>query len=44
MKGYSETANRMAELALQQPQFLGAGSARENVGITVSYWADFESY
>ncbi|WP_318517320.1 antibiotic biosynthesis monooxygenase family protein [Photobacterium leiognathi] len=41
--GYGETANRMIELAEQQPGYLGAESARENVGITVSYWADLES-
>lgn len=38
--GYGETANRMVELAEQQPGFLGAESAREEVGITVSYWSD----
>ena len=41
--GYGETANRMVELAEQQPGFLGVESAREQVGITVSYWADLES-
>ncbi|WP_086481944.1 antibiotic biosynthesis monooxygenase family protein [Oceanospirillum sanctuarii] len=41
--GYGETANRMAELAEQQPGYLGAESAREEVGITVSYWTDLES-
>lgn len=41
--GYGETANRMVELAEQQPGFLGIESAREEVGITVSYWADLES-
>ncbi|WP_305463492.1 antibiotic biosynthesis monooxygenase family protein [Photobacterium leiognathi] len=41
--GYGEAANRMIELAEQQPGYLGAESAREDVGITVSYWADFES-
>jgi len=38
--GYGEMANRMVELAQQQPGFLGVESAREGVGITVSYWAD----
>jgi heme-degrading monooxygenase HmoA len=33
----------MVELAAQQPGFLGVESARESVGITVSYWADPES-
>lgn len=41
--GYGETANRMVELAEQQPGFLGEESAREELGITVSYWADLES-
>ena len=41
--GYGETANRMVELAEQQTGFLGVESAREQVGITVSYWADLES-
>lgn len=41
--GYGEMATRMVELASQQPGFLGVESAREDVGITVSYWADLES-
>jgi heme-degrading monooxygenase HmoA len=41
--GYAEMATRMVELASQQPGFLGVESAREDVGITVSYWADLES-
>ena len=36
-------AARMLELASQQPGFLGVESAREEIGITVSYWADLES-
>ena len=42
-KGYSEMANKMVELAKNQPGFLGVESAREEVGITVSYWKDLES-
>ncbi|MCP4321695.1 MAG: antibiotic biosynthesis monooxygenase, partial [Alteromonadales bacterium] len=34
--GYSETANRMVELAGQQSGFLGEESDREELGITVS--------
>lgn len=30
-------------LAAQQPGFLGVDSAREVIGITVSYWRDMES-
>ncbi len=41
--GYGATANRMIELANEQPGFLGAESARESVGITVSYWSDLKS-
>jgi heme-degrading monooxygenase HmoA len=41
--GYGETANRMVELAAQQPGYLGIESAREGLGITVSYWSDLES-
>lgn len=40
---YGEVANRMVELAQQQPGFLGVDSAREDVGLTVSYWQDLES-
>lgn len=35
--GYSEMAQRMVELAQEQLGFLGVESAREEVGITVSY-------
>ena len=41
--GYGETADRMVELAAQQPGYLGIESAREGLGITVSYWSDIES-
>ncbi|HJV88178.1 MAG TPA: antibiotic biosynthesis monooxygenase [Noviherbaspirillum sp.] len=41
--GYGEMAKKMLELASQQPGFLGVESAREDLGITVSYWADLES-
>jgi heme-degrading monooxygenase HmoA len=37
--GYGATAVRMEELAAQQPGYLGIETAREGVGITVSYWA-----
>lgn len=42
-EGYADTAERMLELAREQPGFLGVESAREELGITVSYWADLES-
>ena len=41
--GYAEMAQKMVELAALQPGFLGIETARENVGITVSYWLDLES-
>jgi heme-degrading monooxygenase HmoA len=41
--GYQETAARMLELARQQPGYLGEESARDEIGITVSYWKDPES-
>lgn len=41
--GYAAMAERMVALAQQQPGFLGVESAREGVGITVSYWSDLES-
>lgn len=41
--GYADMAQSMVELAKQQPGFLGIESAREEVGITVSYWADLEA-
>jgi heme-degrading monooxygenase HmoA len=40
---YSDMADKMMELAKTQPGFLGVESAREQVGITVSYWKDLES-
>ena len=39
--GYAAAADRMLELAAQQPGYLGAESTRgaDGFGITVSYWA-----
>ncbi|MCG8615362.1 MAG: antibiotic biosynthesis monooxygenase, partial [Desulfobacterales bacterium] len=42
-EGYSKTAAEMMALAAEQPGFLGVESAREGLGITVSYWSDMES-
>ncbi len=42
-EGYSETTERMLELAREQPGFLGVESARNEIGITVSYWRDLDS-
>lgn len=41
--GYSTMADRMIELVAQQEGFLGFESAREEVGITVSYWQDLDA-
>lgn len=41
--GYSAMAAKMVELATKQNGFLGLESAREELGITVSYWKDLES-
>ncbi|WP_462168849.1 antibiotic biosynthesis monooxygenase family protein [Pseudoalteromonas lipolytica] len=41
--GYEEMANRMVELAEQQPGFLGMESVRDGVGITVSYWQSLDA-
>lgn len=41
--GYSEMAKLMLDLASQQPGFLGFETAREEIGISVSYWASLES-
>ena len=37
-EGYEEMALKMEELAKKQPGFLGIESARNDIGITVSYW------
>jgi len=42
-KGYGAMADKMLKLASSYDGFLGAESAREEVGITVSYWKDLES-
>ena len=43
--GYEEMAERMAELAAEQPGYLGVETSRAagGFGITVSYWADADS-
>ena len=41
--GYSVMADTMFDLAAAQPGFLGVESAREELGISVSYWSDLES-
>ncbi len=39
-EGYGAMSEKMLKLVQQQKGFLGVESAREEVGITVSYWKD----
>ena len=41
--GYSEMGAKMEELAKKQPGFLGFESAREKIGISISFWKDLKS-
>jgi len=41
--GYAEMAERMDVLAQEQPGYLGIESARNEVGVTVSYWESLEA-
>ena len=43
LEGYSEMAHKMEELAKEQPGYLGMESARNDIGITVSYWETLEA-
>ena len=40
--GYSQMSDRMVELVKEQPGYLGHESARNELGITVSYWRSLE--
>lgn len=44
-RGYGHVADRMVELAAQQPGFLGIETVRgpDGFGITVSYWSSLEA-
>ncbi len=42
-EGYSEMAEKMENLAKQQKGYLGMDSARNDVGITISYWESLEA-
>jgi heme-degrading monooxygenase HmoA len=42
-EGYADMAARMFELAQQQDGFIAFESARQEIGITISYWRDLES-
>lgn len=39
-EGYAAMSEAMARMAAEQPGYLGHESAREGVGLTVSYWRD----
>jgi len=41
--GYARMSEKMLQLARNQDGFLGIESARQELGITVSYWRDLES-
>jgi len=43
VEGYSEMAGKMENLAKKQEGFLGVDSARNDVGITISYWKSLEA-
>jgi len=43
IEGYSEMAEQMEILAKKQEGFLGVDSARNDIGITVSYWKSLEA-
>ena len=42
-EGYEQMAEKMVTLAKQQPGFIGVESARNEIGITVSYWQSLEA-
>jgi len=42
-EGYAEMSEKMEALAKQQKGFIAIDSAREDVGITVSYWESLEA-
>lgn len=43
VKGYSEMAQKMEELARRQPGFIDFEHAREELAITISYWKSLEA-
>ena len=42
-EGYSEMAESMENLAKLQPGFIGVESAKEDIGITISYWETIDA-
>ena len=43
IEGYSKMAEKMETLAKSQEGFLGIESARNEIGITVSYWESLDA-
>jgi len=43
IEGYEEMAIKMDTLVKQQEGFIGMDSARDKIGITVSYWESLEA-
>ncbi|MBU2975172.1 antibiotic biosynthesis monooxygenase family protein [Zobellia sp. B3R18] len=43
INGYAHMAQEMENLAKEQPGYLGIESAREQLGITVSYWESLDA-
>jgi heme-degrading monooxygenase HmoA len=43
IKGYDETSELMLKLAAEQPGFISVESARNEIGITVSYWESLDA-
>lgn len=42
-ESYGEMAQKMTQLVQQQAGFLGMESARDTIGITISYWESLEA-
>ncbi|MCH2194157.1 antibiotic biosynthesis monooxygenase [Kordia sp.] len=43
LEGYAEMSAHVENLAKQQPGFIGIDSARNAIGITISYWESLEA-
>ena len=41
--GYAQMADKMMQLAKKQQGFIAVDTARESIGITVSYWESLEA-
>lgn len=43
LAGYQEMAEKMERLATEQNGYLGMEHARDEIGITISYWKDLDA-